>query len=256
LGPGFVEHWTLNDPASRNALSADSVGALRAACQRARHDTALRGVVLQGAGGSFCAGGSLGGFARSIGQALTEGNADPLVPMNRDFGHLLQELAALPQWLLAAVDGAAMGGGIGLVCCADWVVATSRAVFATPEVTMGIVPAQIAPFVMRRLGDLNGRRWLLSGARFNAAQALEQGLVTEVVQDLDAALLERIGTLSRSVPMALAATKQLLADGSEQALPRLLDQAALAFASALRGPEAGRGLKAFADKAAPPWSRT
>ena len=94
LASGSVETWTLNDPASRNALSEAMVDALLAACERAAADADLRGVVLRGAGGHFCAGGSLGGFAKTIGQPLAAGEADPLVPLNRCFGALLQALCA------------------------------------------------------------------------------------------------------------------------------------------------------------------
>ena len=134
LASGSVETWTLNDPASRTALSEAMVDGLIAACERAAADADLRGVVLRGAGGHFCAGGSLGGFAKTIGQPLAADVADPLVPLNRRFGTLLQALCALPQWFIVAVEGAAMGGGFGLVCCADHVLAHSGAQFATPEV--------------------------------------------------------------------------------------------------------------------------
>ena len=107
-----------------------------------------------------------------------------MIAINRDYGRLLQSLCALPQILIAAVQGAAMGGGVGLVCCADHVLAAPDAVFATPEVTLGLVPAQIAPFVVRRLGDARARDWLLSGARWSARQALVAGLVHAVVDGL------------------------------------------------------------------------
>jgi len=94
LASGWVETWTLHDPARRNALTDALVQALQAACERARHDGGLRGVVLRGAGGHFCAGGSLDGFAQAIGRPLPAGAADPLVPLNRRFGALLQALAA------------------------------------------------------------------------------------------------------------------------------------------------------------------
>ena len=179
LGTGWTEVWTLNAPATRNALTDEMVAALRAACERARTDAALRVIVLRGAGGHFCAGGSLGGFASAIGRPPGEG-VDPLISVNRDFGRLLQALCDLPQVLIAAVQGAAMGGGVGLVCCADYVLAAPYAQFATPEVTLGIVPAQIAPFVVRRLGDATARDWLLSGARWSAQQALAAGLINAI----------------------------------------------------------------------------
>jgi len=252
---GATEHWRLNDPATRNALTEPLVAALAQAVARAQQDPSLRVVVLQGQGGSFCAGGSLGGFASQIGQPLAPGADDPLVGMNRAYGELLQALAALPQVLIAAVDGAAMGGGLGLVCCADVVLASDRAVFATPEVTLGVVPAQIAPFVQARLGEGAARRWLLSGRKHSAAEALAVGLVQQVVaaDSLDAAVAAEAAQFQAAAPGAVAATKRLLAQG--RSVPNaLLDAAALAFAQALRGPEAAAGLQAFAARRSPPWN--
>ncbi|HVL45713.1 MAG TPA: enoyl-CoA hydratase/isomerase family protein [Acidovorax sp.] len=255
LASGCVETWTLNDPASRNALSEAMVDALLAACERAAADAAPRGVVLRGAGGHFCAGGSLGGFAKTIGQPLAVGSADPLVPLNRRFGALLQALCALPQWFIVAVEGAAMGGGFGLVCCADQVLAHTSAQFATPEVTLGIVPAQIAPFVVRRLGQAAARRCLLTGERWDAATAQRAGLVDEVVAgDMEVAVHAAIARHAAAAPQAVAATKCLLLAQGDTPLPALLDEAAMAFAQALRGPEAPQGLAAFAARKAPPWS--
>lgn len=256
LGSGCVERWTLNAPASRNALTGDAVAALRAACARAQLDTDLRAVVLQGAGGHFCAGGSLGDFASAIGHRWQgAADADPLLTLNRDFGALLEALCDLPQWVLAAVDGAAMGGGIGLLCCADFVLATPQAVFATPEVTLGIVPAQIAPFVVRRLGEATARNWLLLGQRWTAQEALHAGLVNAVVEGpLADAVHERLRTLANAAPGAVAATKQLLRAQHTLPLPALLDAAAQSFAGALRGSEAVAGLGAFAKRQPAPWS--
>ncbi|MDO5626614.1 MAG: enoyl-CoA hydratase/isomerase family protein [Pseudomonadota bacterium] len=252
LGPGFAETWTLNAPATRNALTDEMVAALGAACQRASADAALRVVVLRGAGGHFCAGGSLGHFASAIGQPHTSGS-DPLVAMNRTYGQLLQALCALPQVLIVAVQGAAMGGGVGLVCCADHVLAAPDAQFATPEVTLGIVPAQIAPFVVRRLGAARARDWLLSGARWGAEQARAAGLVNAVASDdFDTDLLQQLKRFAQAAPAAAAETKQLLAL-LDAPLDSVLNTAAQAFARSLRGSEAPQGLKAFAARQPAPW---
>ena len=259
LGSGFVEWWRLNSPQTRNALTDELVQALRDQATRAHKDSQLRVVVLCGNGGRFCAGGSLGGFASSIGSPLPAGAQDPLVQVNREFGHLLQLLAELPQLLIAAVQGAAMGGGVGLVCVADWVVADQQAVFATPEVTLGIVPAQIAPFVLRRLGEGCARQWLLGGQRWSASQAQEVGLVQTVIQATDAAhwreqLQHQLEICAQAAPQAVAATKKLLATIGGQSLDASLNQGAQAFASALRSAEAGAGLKAFSRKQPAPWT--
>ncbi len=251
---GPVETWTMNDPATRNALNDAMVSALLAACARASLDPALRVVVLTGAGGAFCAGGSLGSFANLIGQPLQDGQSDPLLGMNRGFGDLLHALSALPQLLVARVDGPAMGGGFGLVCCADHVIATERAVLGTPEVTLGLPPAQIAPFVWQRLGQSTARQCLLQGLSYTAAQALQVGLVHEVVEeDSDAAWQARLTRLKRAAPGAVASTKQLLRS-LQGPVPDLRDAAAHAFAQGLRSTEAAQGLAAFARKQPAPWA--
>jgi len=253
---GAVETWTLNDPASRNALSDALVDGLLQACARAAVDTTLRIVVLTGAGGAFCAGGSLGGFSSLIGQPLQAGQTDPLLAMNRSFGDLLHALSALPQLLVCRIDGAAMGGGFGLVCCADHVVATARSVLGTPEVTLGLPPAQIAPFVWQRLGESAARQCLLQGLSYNAAQAMQVGLVNEVIeQDSDEAWQATLQSLLRAAPGAVASTKQLLRS-LRGPLPDLRDAAAQAFAHSLRSAEAAQGLAAFARKQPAPWTRS
>ncbi len=251
---GDTERWTLNDPGSRNALSDAMVVALFEACLRAQADASLRTVVLAGAGGPFCAGGSLGHFASAIGQPLAEGAHDPLIDANRAFGDVLHALTQLPQLLVAAVDGPAMGGGFGLACCADLVLATQRSVFATPEVTLGLPPAQIAPFVWQRLGDRAARDCLLSGRHVSASEARDLGLVNAVVADgeLEEALADTLARHRAAAPGAIAATKRLLRR-LHAPLPDLRDEAAIAFALALRGPEAAAGLKAFARKQPAPW---
>lgn len=251
---GVVETWTMNDPASRNALSDAVVDGLLQACMRAAQDPTLRIVVLTGAGGAFCAGGSLGGFASLIGQPLQDGQTDPLLAMNKSYGDLLHALCALPQLLVCRVDGAAMGGGFGLVCCADHVVATARSVLGTPEVTLGLPPAQIAPFVWQRLGESAARQCLLQGLSYTATQAQQIGLVHEVIEENnDAAWQATLTRLMRAAPGAVVSTKELLRS-LRAPVPDLRDAAAQAFATGLRSAEAAQGLAAFARKQPAPWT--
>jgi isohexenylglutaconyl-CoA hydratase len=250
-----VERWALANPATRNALDDELVGALLGACSDVAADPSLRFIVLQGNGGAFCAGGDLGSMVNLAGMPLPDGEPDPLIAMNRRFGDLLHALCGLPQLLIAAVDGPAMAGGFGLVCCADFVVATPRAVFGTPEVTLGIAPAQIAPFVWRRLGDATARQLLLEARRFTAAEAVVIGLVNELADhDLVATTDALIAHLRRSAPNAVAATKRLLDTLADQAVKDIRDEAAQVFAASLRSDEARAGLDAFAGKRRPPWA--
>jgi isohexenylglutaconyl-CoA hydratase len=252
---GATERWTLNHPPTRNALDEEIVEALHAACDAAAGDPSLRFIVLGGAGGAFCAGGHLGGFAAQVGQPLPAGQADPLIALNLRFGDLLHRLVALPQLLIAAVDGPAMAGGFGLVCCADFVIATPSASFATPEVTLGIAPAQIAPFVWSRLGDRTARQLLLEGRRFNALEALQIGLVDEIAEELATGTGAQLDRVKAAAPDAVAATKRLLHTLGAHAVKDLRPQAAQAFAASLRSPEAAQGLAAFSKRQAPPWAR-
>jgi len=250
---GDVERWSLNNPANRNALDADIVDALLTACADAAKDPSLRFIVLSGRGGAFCAGGDLGGFATLVGKPLPAGEIDPLLAMNMRFGDLLHALSGLPQWLIAAVDGPAMAGGLGLVCCADVVIASPRASFATPEVTLGIVPAQIAPFVWRRLGPRPARQCLLQARRYDADEALAIGLADEIADDLGAAVTAQLVRLRATAPDAVAATKRLLKTLDLHAMKDVRGEGARAFAASLRSPEASEGLAAFAKKRAPRW---
>ncbi len=147
---------TLNIPATRNALAPEVVAALAATVEQAESDPEVRALVLRGAGGIFSAGGNVGNFqARMQADASQE---DPVATRNRQFGYFMERLSALPVPVIAAVDGAAMGGGMGLACAADIVLATRDARFALSETTLGIIAAQIAPFVVQRLGAVTTRR--------------------------------------------------------------------------------------------------
>jgi isohexenylglutaconyl-CoA hydratase len=147
-----------------------------------------------------------------------------------------------------------MGGGFGLVCCADHVVATARSVLGTPEVTLGLPPAQIAPFVWLRLGESAARQCLLQGLSYTAAQALQVGLVNEVIeQDSNDAWQTTLTRLMRAEPGAVASTKQLLRQ-LRGPVPDLREAAAQAFAQGLRSAEAAQGLAAFARKQPAPWT--
>ena len=251
---GFL-FLTLDDATTRNALSPEMVQELQAAVEAAAADAGLRAVVLRGAHGFFCAGGSMGNFQQSQQSAAAAGETDPIAANNRRFGDFMIALARLPQVLVAVVEGAAMGGGFGLACAADIALARRDAKFALSETTLGLVPAQIAPFVVARIGQARARRLALSGERIDGVEALRLGLVDFVADDapaLEARLLAVLQGIARCAPGANAATKALLQECAVVELGPILDRAARSFARQMRS-EGAEGVAAFRDKRDAAW---
>ncbi|HEY8023886.1 MAG TPA: enoyl-CoA hydratase/isomerase family protein [Burkholderiaceae bacterium] len=253
---GSILQVLLDDPATKNALSEQMVNELRAVAQQAADDTGLRCIVLRGARGNFCAGGNLADFQRMMQLPVPIEAADPIAAANRQFGRMLQEWLALPQVVITAVEGAAMGGALGLLAIADIALATGSAQFAMPETGLGLPPAQIAPFLALRIGETQTRRLAMTGARIDGWQALEIGLVGEVHEgqdELDVALQRTLQKVLRNAPRALAATKAILLQNGASALDAALDFAALQFAKALRNGDAAEGVAAFSAKRPATW---
>ena len=199
---------TLHRPDTRNALSPEMVAELAHVFIQAAQDDKVRALVLRGSAGFFCAGGNVGNFQSRL-QATDHSKGDPVVSRNRAFGHLLQALTALPMPVLAVVEGAAMGGGMGLACCADIVLATEDARFALSETGLGLIPAQIAPFVQARVGRRVALRLGLSGERVSGTLAQSLALVDALAADseaLDTLLLDEASGRSRAFAFALPAS--------------------------------------------------
>ncbi|MCW5352924.1 isohexenylglutaconyl-CoA hydratase [Pseudomonas aeruginosa] len=229
---------TLNRPQSRNAMSLAMVGELRAVLAAVRDDRSVRALVLRGAGGHFCAGGDIKDMA-----GARAAGAEAYRTLNRAFGSLLEEAQAAPQLLVALVEGAVLGGD---------------AQFGLPETSLGILPAQIAPFVVRRIGLTQARRLALTAARFDGREALRLGLVHFCEADADALeqrLEETLEQLRRCAPNANAATKALLLASESGELGALLDDAARQFAEAVGGAEGSEGTLAFVQKRKPVWAQ-
>src|SRR5437667_3916577 len=252
---GPVLRVWLNRPELRNAMSAQMVREILATFAAIREDLGVRVVVLRGAGGTFCAGADIKNLAGGAQAPASAG--DELQQSNRRFGLMMETVDSAPQALIAAVEGYAMGGGFGLACVADITIATQDARFAMTEVTLGLVPAAISPFVVRRIGLTAARRFGVSGARLSGEQAREVGiahLTVESAAALDAAVTDAINQILQCAPEAVAETKRLMLRAAGSApMPELLDQAAESFARAVRGPEGREGTKAFVEKRKPAW---
>jgi len=247
-----VLHITLNRPDSRNAMSLQMVAELRSVLAAVRDDRSVRALVIGGAGGHFCAGGDL----KDIASARAQGSSAHR-DMNRVFGALLQEVQQAPQVVITVLQGAVLGGGFGLACVSDIAMADHQAQFGLPETSLGLLPAQIAPFVVQRIGLTQARRLALSAARFDGHQARRMGLVHFVEHDPQA-LAERLDEVLAHVlccaPEANAMTKKLLLASAGQPSDELLDQAAQWFSEAVTGAEGVEGTMAFVQKRKPGWA--
>ena len=186
------------------------------------------------------------------------GEADPLEALNAAGGRFFARFAALPYVTIAVVDGAAVGGGMGLAAAADIVVATQRARFALSETSLGIPPAQIAPILSP--GSASASRGLaLTGARLDGREAAALGLADFTCDsdaERDARIEALLASIERCAPGANAETKRLFRACRTQASDGYIETAAKSFAEAIRGPEGREGLSAFMEKRAPYWARS
>ena len=249
-GAAFV---TLNRPKSRNAMSLEMVDELIAALDEAQQ-TGARMVVLQGAGGHFCSGGDIKDMSAP---PPAEGGADPIVAVSTRFGRMCAIYGASDLPIVAVVEGAVMGGGFGLACVADVTIARENAVFRLPETSLGIVPAQIEPFLLERLGYSQAKRLSVTGGKVTAQDALDIGLV-HFLCDGDAAASDRLtqvmADIRKCAPNAVAATKRLLRKGRNAEPADLIEHAAEVFTAAVRSDEGAEGMTAFLEKRPAKWA--
>jgi methylglutaconyl-CoA hydratase len=241
---------TLNRPEAHNAFQAVLIGELTAAFQELGADEQVRAIVLTGAGPSFSAGADIASMRASLDLSAEENRADA-----GRLADLFETIDACPRPTIARVNGAAYGGGVGLVAACDIAVATVGATFAFSEVRLGIAPAVISPYVLRRIGESHARALFLTGARFDAERARAIGLVHHVAlpDQLDDAVAEQVASIRAAAPGAVAATKGLIrrlrglpADDAREATTALIAQ--------LRTDAEGQeGLRAFLEKRKPFW---
>ena len=249
-----VLHLTLNRPELRNAMSIAMVEALLAGLKEAE-DHGDRAVVLRGAGGHFCSGGDIKDMGAAHGQPI--GDVDPVAEVNARFGALCAAYAETGLPVVCVVEGAVMGGGFGLACVADVVIAEESAQFRLPETGLGLIPAQIAPFLVERLGYSEARRLAVTGGRIGSRQAMALGLAHHLCAGdgaLDKALTSVLDQIKLGAPGAIAATKTLIRRARLEDPASLVADAAAAFAKAARSPEGAEGMTAFIEKRKPNWA--
>lgn len=243
---------TLDDPANMNALSAALVEEFDAVLEAATGRGA-RALVVRGTGGAFSAGGDVKAMMTAMANPPKPGDVDPIAALNAAGGRFFARYAGLPFATIAMVDGMAAGGGFGLAAASDVVIATANAKFALTETGLGLVPAQIAPYVVARLGRPKALQLALTCRRLDGREAAALGLADVFAEDGEAALAGLLGELRRAAPKAAAETKALFAHTAFG--DTFIADAAEVFASAVRGPEAAEGIAAFLSKSKPGWAR-
>jgi isohexenylglutaconyl-CoA hydratase len=247
---------TLSRPARRNALTHAMMCEIGDALARIEADDEARVLVLRGAGGNFSAGGDIEAMA-ALPPPPGPGEVDPLIAPYRFYGDVLRRLDRLPKAVVAVVEGACVGGGLGTVCACDVVLIAADAKVGMPEPRAGFIPSQIIPFVVRRIGQAAARRLAVTAAVVDGAEAVRLGIADEVLSDaaaLDARLATLLDDLHRCAPGALAAAKELVLACATEPDTAVLDLAAERLVGLLRGPEGRAGMAAFLGKRRPPWA--
>ena len=247
-------HITLNRPALKNAMSVLMIDELHQALAATQSDQTLRLIVLRGAGGNFCAGGDVKDMAAAVGH-FNQGESDPIAQISAKFGHLCDEFLKSPLPVVCIVEGMVMGGGFGLACAADVVIASRDVIFALPETSLGLIPAQIMPFLLDRIGYSQTKRLAVTGGRVLAEEALAIGLVHEVADDVDAAITKITNRILACAPNATAFTKKLAQDIHHGTIENAISEAAKLFSAAATSPEGTEGTSAFLAKRLPDWTK-
>jgi methylglutaconyl-CoA hydratase len=244
---GPVATITLNRPAARNAFDPALIAMLTQLMTAAAMDDS-RVVVLTGAGDAFSAGADVEWMRSSAGMTRERNEADAAAART-----MFEAVDRCPKPVVARVNGHALGGGAGLVACADVAVAAEGTLFGFTEARLGLIPAMISPYVLRRVGPGPARALFVTAERFGAERARELGLVHRVVapDDLDAAVGEVADGLLACGPVAIAESKRLIRDATASLA---LDDLPARIAAVRAGPEGQEGLRAFLERRRPGWS--
>jgi methylglutaconyl-CoA hydratase len=248
---GPIAHIALARPDERNAIDAQLARELREAIVAASAREEIRVIVLAGLGTMFCAGGDLAWMKSVAGESRERNLADAA-----ELAELFETIDLSPKAVVARVQGAALGGGAGLVAVADIAVAEEGARFAFSEARLGLVPAVISPYVLRKIGVSAARELFVTGESFSAARAAQIGLVHRVVllEKLDAAVDACLHELLQAAPGAIAAAKRMIRSVAGRPPEEVRERTVELIAERRASPEGQEGLAAFLEKRKPRWA--
>jgi len=246
-----VARVTINNPEKRNAFDDQIIAQLTEAFTAIASNPDVRVMVLGSEGKNFSAGADLGWMQRMANYSYEENLRDA-----NALALMLQTLNRMPQPTIARVQGAAFGGGIGLISCCDIAIATTSANFSLSEVKLGLVPATISPYVIAAIGERAARRYFITAETFDGHTAKQIGLINEVVdtEHLDTQVKQITDALMANGPAAIAAAKQLIFDISGKAMDQdIIDHTCKTISAIRVSDEAQEGLNAFLEKRKPHW---
>jgi enoyl-CoA hydratase/carnithine racemase len=247
---GLVIRATIDRPEKRNALNGDVLGGLEAVCDAA-DDGEARVVVVRGTGGTFCSGGDLTGMAAGEGggsQARREGVSG--------LAELAERLTRTDALTVAAVEGYCLAGGLGLAAACDFVVAEADATFGTPEVNVGLFPAQAMAPIMRAVQEKRGLKLLFTGEFVGSEEAYDMGIVTEVAPEgaFDGTLDDLVDELAANSPVMISMGKEAYYEQRDMDFETALSYLKEMFALITMSEDAEEGIAAFAEDRDPEWS--
>ncbi len=245
-----------NRPEVRNALVTDLLSQLMQTLDLLQDKKSFRGIIFRGAGGFFCAGGDLKSF-KAMGKAQPKEAREMAESTSREIALMLQKIKSLPQLTVSIVEGAAMAGGFGIACATDLMLVMADAKFSLTETRIGLPAAQIAPYVIDRVGYAQARKLMLLGSKIDGEQAHQIGMADFVAKDdVELEVLENyIKTqLHESGPQAITATKKILAAAQTLSTKEYVDYAVEQFSDCLLSEEGQEGFASFLEKRKPNWT--
>lgn len=242
----FAAHITLNRPETRNAMSFKMVHEISDVFATLHDNRDVRAIVLSGAKGTFCSGADI--------KELRD-NRVPVSDKDYPLETMLRTVNQAPQVVIAKIQGAAIGGGFGLVCVSDIAIADVEARFGLPEVRLGVAPSFISPFVLQRTGLTRARELMLTGRQFNGKKAQEYGIVHIACEDneIEHFLQIKLEEIRQCAPGAIAAIKELIFTVYDSGLDDTVEYRGNLLNALRESAEAQEGLLAFMQKRPPKW---
>ena len=252
LSPKGILYVVMNRPEVHNAFNSEQIVLLTQALENAESNPEVKVVVLCGEGENFCAGGDIN-YMQNMGQNSFEENKEDALQL----AHLMHTLNEFPKPTIARVNGAAYGGGVGLVCCCDMAFGTEDTTICLSEVKIGMVPATIAPYVMNTIGLRNAHRLMLTAEVMQAQEAIRYQFLNDIFPAIE--FNEKVDAIATKIttnaPNALEITKSLLLNLAHQPIDEsVIDYTADVIASVRESDEGKEGLKSFLEKRKPSWS--